>query len=248
LFTVEVSGEGEDAEAEPEPVRKENAEEDKEGGEDGRKKEGRKQHRIVARGYDKFFNIGEVPWTTVRHILSPSSQSILTLVRQWPALEAHTAPPYTLSLKSNGCIIFIAALTPTRILVTSKHSIGAVPGAKSTTQSTTSAATPGSSQPETLSHAQAGEAWLRKYLAQKGRTETELAGKLWREKWTAVAEVCAHFQLFGFPLLLLLLLPLCYAFRTGARARGTCSGTRATSNRRERVHARRSEIRDKGGR
>lgn len=23
-------------------------------------------HRIVARGYDKFFNIGEVPWTTVR--------------------------------------------------------------------------------------------------------------------------------------------------------------------------------------
>ncbi len=24
------------------------------------------RHRIVARGYDKFFNIGEVPWTTVR--------------------------------------------------------------------------------------------------------------------------------------------------------------------------------------
>jgi tRNA ligase len=23
------------------------------------------QYRIVARGYDKFFNIGEVPWTTV---------------------------------------------------------------------------------------------------------------------------------------------------------------------------------------
>lgn len=23
------------------------------------------RHRIVARGYDKFFNIGEVPWTTV---------------------------------------------------------------------------------------------------------------------------------------------------------------------------------------
>ena len=23
------------------------------------------QHTIVARGYDKFFNIGEVPWTTV---------------------------------------------------------------------------------------------------------------------------------------------------------------------------------------
>ena len=24
------------------------------------------KHRIVARGYDKFFNIGEVPWNTVR--------------------------------------------------------------------------------------------------------------------------------------------------------------------------------------
>ncbi len=25
------------------------------------------KYRIVVRGYDKFFNIGEVPWTTVRH-------------------------------------------------------------------------------------------------------------------------------------------------------------------------------------
>lgn len=28
------------------------------------------RHRIVARGYDKFFNIGEVPWTTVSALLS----------------------------------------------------------------------------------------------------------------------------------------------------------------------------------
>lgn len=27
--------------------------------------DGQVKHRIVARGYDKFFNIGEVPWTTV---------------------------------------------------------------------------------------------------------------------------------------------------------------------------------------
>ena len=31
---------------------------------------GTPRHRIVARGYDKFFNIGEVPWTTVRTRLS----------------------------------------------------------------------------------------------------------------------------------------------------------------------------------
>lgn len=30
------------------------------------KEDGRETYKIVARGYDKFFNIGEVPWTTVR--------------------------------------------------------------------------------------------------------------------------------------------------------------------------------------
>ncbi|KAJ7627799.1 RNA ligase-domain-containing protein [Mycena polygramma] len=111
------------------------------------------EYRIVARGYDKFFNIGEVPWTT------------------WDSLENHTAAPYTLSLKSNGCIIFIAALTPTKILVTSKHSIGPTPG-----------------QP--ISHAEAGEEWLRKYFVQKGKTEADLAKRLWDNNWTAIAELC----------------------------------------------------------
>ncbi|KAG6856323.1 hypothetical protein H0H87_005524 [Tephrocybe sp. NHM501043] len=111
------------------------------------------KYRIVARGYDKFFNIGEVPWTT------------------WASLESHTAPPYTLSLKSNGCIIFIAALTPSKLIVTSKHSIGPINGSP-------------------MSHAEAGEAWLRKYLTQKGRTEEDLATRLWENNWTAVAELC----------------------------------------------------------
>ncbi|KAJ7493776.1 RNA ligase [Mycena latifolia] len=113
----------------------------------------KQEYRIVARGYDKFFNIGEVPWTT------------------WDSLEQHTAAPYTLSLKSNGCIIFIAALTPTKLLVTSKHSIGSTPG-------------------EGISHAQAGEAWLRKYFVQKGKSEEELAACLWENNWTAIAELC----------------------------------------------------------
>ncbi|KAF7341169.1 tRNA ligase [Mycena venus] len=113
----------------------------------------KQEYRIVARGYDKFFNIGEVPWTT------------------WDALEAHTAAPYTLSLKSNGCIIFIAALTPTKLVITSKHSIGPTPG-------------------EGMSHAQAGEAWLRKYFEQKGKSEAELATRLWENNWTAIAELC----------------------------------------------------------
>ncbi|KAF9496652.1 RNA ligase [Pleurotus eryngii] len=114
---------------------------------------GEERHRIVARGYDKFFNIGEVPWTT------------------WPSLEAHTVAPYTLTLKSNGCIIFIAALTPTQVVVTSKHSLGPVEGV-------------------TYSHAQMGEIWLRKYLEEKGRTEEEFAKVLWERNWTAILELC----------------------------------------------------------
>nr|GAT52938.1 RNA ligase [Mycena chlorophos] len=115
--------------------------------------EDKKDYRIVARGYDKFFNIGEVPWTT------------------WEALEKHTDGPYTLSLKSNGCIIFIAALTPEKLLVTSKHSIGATPG-------------------QNPSHAQAGEQWIRRYLERKGKTESDFAGRLWEYNWTAIAELC----------------------------------------------------------
>ncbi|KAH9961179.1 RNA ligase-domain-containing protein [Russula compacta] len=111
------------------------------------------RYRIVARGYDKFFNIGEVPWTF------------------WSSLESHTKPPYTLTLKSNGCIIFIAALSPSKLLITSKHSVGPVQGV-----------------PE--SHAQAGERWLRHHLEQVGKTTEQLAGVLWEKNWTAVAELC----------------------------------------------------------
>ena len=44
---------------------------------------GQGKHQIVARGYDKFFNIGEVPWTTV----SPGdahSSNALQVVMSWP--------------------------------------------------------------------------------------------------------------------------------------------------------------------
>ena len=78
-----------------------------------------------------------------------------------------------MTLKSNGCIIFIAALTPTSLLITSKHSLGPVAGSA-------------------VSHAQAGEGWLRKYLAKKGRKEAELAAVLWEKNWTAIAEVCRY--------------------------------------------------------
>ncbi|TFK49265.1 hypothetical protein OE88DRAFT_1702824 [Heliocybe sulcata] len=110
------------------------------------------KHRIVVRGYDKFFNIGEVPWT------------------RWSSIESHTASPYTLTLKSNGCIIFIAALTPEKLIVTSKHSVGA--------------------RGEGESHAARGEWWLRKQFEKTGKTEEQLAKALWENNWTAAAELC----------------------------------------------------------
>ncbi|TCD71017.1 hypothetical protein EIP91_000515 [Steccherinum ochraceum] len=112
------------------------------------------KHRIVVRGYDKFFNIGEVPWTS------------------WASLEQHTSPPYTLTLKSNGCIIFVAALTPKKLVVTSKHSLGNLTGTA------------------TESHAMVGARWLKKHLADAGKTEEQLAKHLWDKNWTAVAELC----------------------------------------------------------
>jgi tRNA ligase len=130
--------------------------------------------RIVARGYDKFFNIGEVPWTNVRFCLCTTLTVyvLLTLLLflKWSSLEAHTKPPYTLTLKSNGCIIFIAALSPTQIIITSKHSLGPAQGVSE-------------------SQAQAGERWLRRHLGEVGKTTEELAKVLWEKNWTAVAEV-----------------------------------------------------------
>jgi tRNA ligase len=125
--------------------------------------------RIVVRGYDKFFNIGEVPWTQVSNsLLSFNSHSLNHF--QWSFLESHTRSPYILSLKSNGCIIFIAALSSSKLVVTSKHSLGSVTG-------------------QGLAHAVAGDAWLKRYLEQKEKTEADLAKHLWDNNWTAVAEV-----------------------------------------------------------
>jgi tRNA ligase len=50
--------------------------------------DGRARYRIVARGYDKFFNIGEVPWTTVRSNLLASCIALLTISVFLPVVVA----------------------------------------------------------------------------------------------------------------------------------------------------------------
>ena len=82
----------------------------------------------------------------------------------------HTGPEYTLSVKSNGCIIFIAAISPSKLIVTSKHALGEMDGVLET-------------------HSQAGHRWLKTHLESKGKTEEQLAAVLWEKNWTAIAEV-----------------------------------------------------------
>lgn len=111
------------------------------------------QPEICTRGYDKFFNTGEVTATT------------------WESVENNTKGPYELSLKENGCIIFISGLHDGTLLVCSKHSTGP----RSDVQ---------------LSHAVAGERWVDKHLESVGKTRQDLARELRSRNATAVAELC----------------------------------------------------------
>jgi tRNA ligase len=108
---------------------------------------------IATRGYDKFFNINETTST------------------QWHNIEKHTKGPYELSVKENGCIIFISALEDDKLLVCSKHSTGV---REDTDQS----------------HAQVGERWTEHHVSSVGRNVKELARTLREMNVTAVGELC----------------------------------------------------------
>jgi len=110
---------------------------------------------IAVRGYDKFFNVGEVRKT------------------DWENVEKNTRGPYELSVKENGCIIFIAGLDDETIIVTSKHSTGSR----------------GSNDPS-ANHALAGEKWIDLQLKGIGKTRADLAKQLRSMNATAVAELC----------------------------------------------------------
>ncbi len=108
---------------------------------------------IVIRGYDKFFNVGEVHET------------------EWENVVSMTQGPYELSVKENGCIIFISGLEGDKLLVCSKHSTGARDNVD-------------------LSHAVAGEGWVDRHLNAIGRSRADLARELRERNVTAVAELC----------------------------------------------------------
>lgn len=108
---------------------------------------------IATRGYDKFFNVDETNET------------------RWRNIENNTRGPYELSVKENGCIIFISGLEDGSLLVCSKHSTGV-------------------RQDTNLSHAQAGERWVEQHVSSVGKTVRDLAMELRRMNATAVGELC----------------------------------------------------------
>ncbi|KAF1834254.1 tRNA ligase-like protein [Decorospora gaudefroyi] len=108
---------------------------------------------IAVRGYDKFFNHGETRKT------------------EWKNVEANTQGPYELSVKENGCIIFVSGLDDDTLLVCSKHSTGARDDVE-------------------ISHAMVGEQWVERHIATVGKKKEDLARTLRSMNATLVAELC----------------------------------------------------------
>ncbi|SCV02629.1 LAME_0H03532g1_1 [Lachancea meyersii CBS 8951] len=109
--------------------------------------------RIVVRGYDKFFNIDEVASTS------------------WSWLTSNTVGPYEVTVKENGCIIFISSLEDGTLVVCSKHSTG-------------------SRDDTDRNHSVAGEKFLMKQLQASGIDPKTLGLELYHMNATAVAEYC----------------------------------------------------------
>jgi tRNA ligase len=110
---------------------------------------------IVIRGYNKFFNIDEVPQT------------------KWQWIEERTSGPYYLSLKENGCIVFMSGLEDGTLLVTSKNSTG-----------------PREDAPNERNHSYVALKWVERHLAKSGYSKKDLAMELRRLNVTAVGELC----------------------------------------------------------
>lgn len=113
----------------------------------------RDEKEIVVRGYDKFFNVDEVPVTKENHIIN------------------NTSGPYDVTLKENGCIIFIGGLESGELVCCSKHSTG---------------------QRDDLetNHAMVGDAKVREHLKTSNKSARDLALFLHSHNLTAVAELC----------------------------------------------------------
>jgi tRNA ligase len=124
-------------------------------------------------------------------------------------MKHHTEGPYHLTLKSNGCLILISALSPKHLIVASKHSLGTttetqvevkdeadgvlVDGIAGLAVKDDNGKGKGKAEDEehleAIAHAEVGRIWLRRTLQKSGKTEEDLARRLWDQGLTAVLEV-----------------------------------------------------------
>jgi tRNA ligase len=128
-------------------------------------------------------------------------------------MKHHTEGQYHLTLKSNGCLILISALSPKHLVVASKHSLGTttetqinpkdpagaegvlVDGVAGLTVNEDNGKGKGKASEaddehlEARQHAEVGRIWLKRTLQKSGKTEEDLAKRLWEEGLTAVLEV-----------------------------------------------------------
>ncbi|TPX49550.1 hypothetical protein SeMB42_g02580 [Synchytrium endobioticum] len=88
----------------------------------------------------------------------------------WAWLQSNTIGPYEVTTKENGCIIFMSAVNG-HLLVTSKHATGPARDLNA------------------KSHAQVGEAWMDRHLAQAGKSRADLAKFFEHHHVTAVFEL-----------------------------------------------------------
>ncbi|KAI8618324.1 RNA ligase-domain-containing protein [Chytriomyces sp. MP71] len=121
---------------------------------------------ILVRGYDKFFNLNEVPNTVPDHI------------------KENTLGPYEITVKENGCIIYVTGFKGS-VIVTSKHAMYAPLASSASAKFTVNE----EDDNDKVTHAQKGEEWLNVHLKSAGRTREELAQFLEEHNATAVFEL-----------------------------------------------------------
>ncbi|KAF6009648.1 hypothetical protein HII12_003194 [Brettanomyces bruxellensis] len=110
-------------------------------------------NKIICRGYEKFYNLNEFQGMN-EDVVAES-----------------TIGPYTVTVKSNGCIIFMSGLSDGNLVVCSKHSTGMRTDVQK-------------------NHALVAEQALERQLEQKGLSKKDLAKVLYELDCTAVAEFC----------------------------------------------------------
>ncbi|KAG5361673.1 tRNA ligase 1 [Yarrowia sp. C11] len=145
-----------------------------------------RDNKIVVRGYDKFFNIGEVATT------------------KWDWIENNVRGPFEVTQKENGCILFFSGLEDGTLLVCSKHSTGPINSADKSESPEVESRDEASSQDLSelnmssasrdkdgnRSHSFAGLLHIKRHLKAKNLTLKDLALTLHELNATAVAELC----------------------------------------------------------